>query len=283
MSDDWIRTAQRRATYAGLAAGRYTFEVRASGAEASSQSTPARVTFTVLPPWYRRWWFLTVALTAILLVAYAGPRARLASAVRSERLRSRIATDLHDDIGSSLSQIASLAEVAKRRAGSDDPAVVEPLASIAATSRDLVEAMSDIVWAVNPHTDSLSDLTHRMRRFAQETLGGADIALTFSAPPDHVDLKMGADLRRELYLILKESVNNIARHSGATAAAIDLSLAGRVLRLVISDDGRGFDPDGAFEGHGIASMRKRAGAFGGQLTIQSRPGRGTIVSLVARR
>ena len=280
VSNEWTRSPQRRVTYMGLAAGSYTFEVRVASANASL-SAPASVSFTVLPPWYRSWWFLSLASGAVLLAAYLAHRAQLAQALRTERLRSRIATDLHDDIGSSLSQIAILAEVARRRAGTSGAGVAEPLASIATTSRDLVDAMSDIVWAVNPRTDSLGDLTRRMHRFAEETLGGADIALLFSAPPSEIELKLGADLRRELYLILKESVNNIARHSGATRAVVELTLARSELRLTITDNGRGFDPGAAVDGNGIASMRKRAIAFGGAFDIESAPGAGTRVSLRA--
>jgi signal transduction histidine kinase len=141
--------------------------------------------------------------------------------------------------------------------------------------------MSDIVWAVNPRTDSLSDLTRRMHRFAEETLGGANITMTFSAPSTDGDLTLGADLRRELYLILKESVNNIARHSGATTAVVELALTRSELHLSISDDGRGFDPAMRTDGNGVESMRKRAAAFGGVFTIDSAPGRGTRVSLTA--
>jgi signal transduction histidine kinase/streptogramin lyase len=282
VSEQWTRASGRRVTYAGLAAGRYRFEVRATGSGSESASPVATIAFRVLPQWYRRWWFLTAVATSALLGAYFAHRARLAQALRTERLRSRIATDLHDDIGSSLSQIAILAEVARRRAGTSAPAVVEPLASIAVTSRDLVDAMSDIVWAVNPRTDSLSDLTRRMHRFAEETLGAAEIALTFSAPPAEVDLKLGADLRRELYLILKESVNNIARHSRASAATVELKLVRNELRLTIADNGRGFDPAVRTDGNGILSMRKRAGAFGGAFAIDSAPGRGTRVTLRAQ-
>jgi signal transduction histidine kinase len=280
VSETWTSAPDRRVTYAGLAAGRYTLEARVSGNDASA-SAPATIRFRVLPPWYQRWWFLTLVIAALLFSAYAAHRAQLAQVVRTERLRSRIATDLHDDIGASLSQIAVLAEVARRRAGSADAAVAGPLGSIATTSRDLVDAMSDIVWAVNPHTDSLSDLTRRMHRFAEETLGAADIALNFSAPPDDVDLKLGADLRRELYLILKESVNNIARHSGASEAVVRLSLVRNQLRLEISDNGRGFNPAVRADGNGVASMRKRAAAFGGAFEIESAPGRGTRVRLTA--
>jgi signal transduction histidine kinase/ligand-binding sensor domain-containing protein len=281
VSQQWTRAIQRRVTYAGLAPGRYTFEVRAAAASRTAVSAPATVAFTVLPPWYRSWWFLAIVASAAAAAGYAGHRARLARALHTERLRSRIATDLHDDIGSSLSQIAILAEVARRRAGVAAPGVAEPLASIATTSRDLVDAMSDIVWAVNPRTDTLGDLTRRMHRFAAEILGGADIELTFSAPPSDVDMKLGADLRRELYLILKESVNNIARHSGATQATVDLTLARHELTLTISDNGRGFDPGVSVDGNGIASMRKRAATFGGDFTIDSGPGQGTRVSLRA--
>jgi signal transduction histidine kinase len=279
VSDEWLRASDRRITYAGLAAGRYRFEARASGPNGVSVSPPAVVTFRVLPPWYQRSWFVMSVIAALLLVAYAAHRVELAHVVRTERLRSRIATDLHDDIGASLSQIAILAEVARRRAGEVEGAIGGPLSSIATTSRDLVDAMSDIVWAINPRTDSLTDLSRRMHRFAEETLGGADIALKFSAPPPDTDLKIGADLRRELYLILKESVNNIARHSGASEAVVDLSLARHELRLEIADNGRGFDPGLQVDGNGVASMRKRAAAFGGTFAIHSAPGRGTRVSL----
>ena len=279
ISDTWTRAPERKVTYAGLAAGRYTFEARVTGATGTSISPVATVAFRIFPPWYRRWWFLALVGTVSLGAAVVAHRARLAQVLRTERLRARIATDLHDDIGSSLSQIAILAEVARRRAGSGEPAVTEPLSSIAATSRDLVDAMSDIVWAVNPRKDSLSDLTRRMHRFAEETLGGANIALVFSAPPPDVDLKLGADLRRELYLILKESVNNIARHSGASEAVVQLTHSPSELRLNISDNGGGFDPGVRTDGNGIGSMRKRAAAFGGVFTIDSGPGLGTRVSL----
>ena len=167
----------------------------------------------------------------------------------------------------------------RRRAETGNESISQPLAAIATTSRDLVDAMSDIVWAVNPRTDSLGDLTRRMRRFADETLGAADIVLDFTAPPEDVDLKLGADLRREIYLILKESVTNIARHSGASKARVDLQLVRHELRLSIADDGKGFDTSGSFDGNGLASMRKRVAQLGGELAISSAPGFGTQVKL----
>jgi signal transduction histidine kinase/ligand-binding sensor domain-containing protein len=280
VSDTWTRAPERRISFVGLGSGAYTFEARVRSANGTAVSPAAVVSFRVLPPWYRSWWFLTLAAIAVAGAAVSAHRNRVAQVMRTERLRARIATDLHDDIGSSLSQIAILAEVARRRARLGEAAIADPLASIATTARDLVDAMSDIVWAVNPKTDSLGDLTRRMHRFAEETLGAANIGLTFSAPED-VQLKLGADVRRELYLILKESVNNIARHSGASAAVVNLALLRGELRLMISDNGVGFDPRRAGDGNGIPSMRKRAATFGGRLHIESTPGSGTQVTLEA--
>jgi signal transduction histidine kinase len=198
-------------------------------------------------------------------------------------VRSRIATDLHDDIGASLSQIAILAEVARQRVRPlvRDPAdsdATAPLARIAETSRTLVDSMSDIVWAINPDVDTLSDLVHRMRRFVEDTLGAADLELIFRAPDPSHDLKLGADVRREVFLVLKESVTNIAKHAQATRVAIDLEIDRRRLHLRVADNGRGFDPAVSTDGNGVASMRRRVQALGGHLVIDSRAGAGTTIS-----
>src|ERR1022692_3413755 len=126
-------------------------------------SQPATVAFTILAPLWQRWWMRLLMLLAASALLYNIYRYRMARLLEVERLRMRIATDLHDDIGSTLSQIALLSEVAQRR-----PAAVEresPLADIANLSRELVDSMSDIVWAIDPDQDRLGDLTHRMRRF----------------------------------------------------------------------------------------------------------------------
>src|SRR5262249_23153973 len=153
---------------------------------------------------------------------------------------------------------------------------------IARISRESVDAMSDIVWAINPHRDRLSDLTGRMRLFAGEICGGRDINFHFQAyPSDQADqdLRLGADIRRPTFLIFQECVNNILRHSVCTQADIELSVAGRWLVLTLTDNGRGFDPLSVREGHGIANMKRRAASLGGDLQIISTPGNGTIVSL----
>src|SRR5262249_39107076 len=153
-----------------------------------------------------------------------------------ERMRTRIATDLHDDIGSSLSQIAIMSELAGN--GSNSRAISE----IANLSRDLVDAMSEIVWAINPKHDHLSNLLHRMRRFAADTLEARGIELRFRTSGMERDLPATPEVRRQVFLIFKEAVTNVARHSKAHWADMTLEVTGGKLKLLLRDDGHGFDP-----------------------------------------
>ena len=279
--DDWSPpTRQRAVDYANLAAGRYRFAVRALNKDGSASTSPATVTFTILPPVWRRWWFLASLAVIVGLVARLVHQYQLRRAIELERVRMRIATDLHDDIGAGLSQVAVLSAIVSRRVGSD-PAVAEPLSAIGELSRDLVDSMSDIVWAINPRRDHAFDLTHRMRRFASDVLGARDIDLTFTADAEDEDVGLGAEIRREVWLIFKESVNNVARHSGCTRAEITVRIAHQRLELTIADNGRGFSPDLAAEGHGLASIRQRAARIGAALEIESKPGGGTRVTVRA--
>jgi signal transduction histidine kinase len=193
-------------------------------------------------------------------------------------MRTHIATDLHDDIGSNLTKIAILSEVARQRYGQESNDSGDPLATIARISRESVSAMSDIVWAINPNRDSLLDLVRRMRQFAEEHLQTSDIVLRFHAPATE-PLNLGADVRRQVYLIFKEAINNIVRHAQATTTEVELKIEGCWLGLRITDDGRGFDPAREYDGNGLLSMKKRAGRFGAELRIDSGHGNGTCLFL----
>ncbi|MGI8746383.1 MAG: sensor histidine kinase [Bryobacteraceae bacterium] len=219
---------------------------------------------------------------AVMLIVYALYRFRLAQLLAVANVRTRIATDLHDDIGASLSQIAILSEIAQR--SKDGP--VSPdrtqLSEIAGISRELIDSMGDIVWAINPDHDHLSNLGYRMRRLATDLLGGQEIALQFrSSVADH-DLRIGANVRRQVYLIFKEGIHNVVRHSGAGSVAVEFDRVQDSLRLQLSDDGKGFDPAAGYDGHGLINIRKRAAALGASLELQSAPGHGATLKLIVR-
>ena len=198
--------------------------------------------------------------------------------VELERVRKRIATDLHDDIGSSLTRISLLSEVAQRSGPGTKTSGVGSLATIAGLSRELVDSMSDIVWAIKPERDHLGDLTQRMRHFASDVFTARGIEFRFKFPDFERDIRVGANLRRELFLIFKEAVNNAVRHSECTEAEIEFQVVGSTVGLRVRDNGRGFDVQDKSNGHGLASMRARTESLSGKLTIESRPGEGTTLT-----
>ena len=269
---------QRTVTYANLSHGSYRFLVRAINSEGVLSERPASIAFVILPPVWLRWWFQLLAAAVAGAAIYWLHHYRVTRLLELERVRTRIATDLHDDIGSSLSQIAILSEVANRHVDPAHPSLAEPLTDIAGISRELVDSMSDIVWAIDPERDHLGDLVHRMRRFASDVFSPRDIRLEFQAPAGEQDLQMGADLRRQIFLIFKEAVHNVLRHSGATEVSIDFQVEHGWLHLRVADKGRGFDAAQGHDGHGLRSMQERAHSVGGEIDITS-SARGTTVAL----
>jgi len=275
---EWSRpTAQRTVTYARLASGRYRFVVRAVDVEGQVSERPAVITFRVLPPIWLRWWFIALALVAAGGAAYALYRYRVARLLEVANMRTRIATDLHDDIGANLTRISILSEVAKQQFGNGQEASGNPLNSIAEIARESVSSMSDIVWAIAPNRESLLDLTRRMRQHADEVFTLRDISLQFNAPASDQNLRLGVDVRRDFLLISKEAVNNAARHSHCSRVEIDFQASSSFLSLRVSDNGVGFDAANAAEGHGLKSMRQRAEKLSGVLTVETAKGTGTTV------
>jgi signal transduction histidine kinase/ligand-binding sensor domain-containing protein len=261
-------TDQLRVNYASLPPGHYRFALRAVDAEGQLSPETAGLEVFVQAPLWRRWWFLcTIALLLSGAMA-AFYRYRVRNLLAMERLRNRIAADLHDDIGSSLTQISILSEVGRRGSTSSI------LSEIGGIARDMVAEMSEIVWAIAPRHDRLEELLHRLRRFAEDVLGG-DIELRFETGTLPPGLKVPLEARRPLYLIFKEAVNNVARHSGAHAASIGMELVDNVLKLTVEDDGCGFDPAKSYPGEGLPSMARRMKDIGGSATWDSRPGGGT--------
>jgi signal transduction histidine kinase len=143
--------------------------------------------------------------------------------------------------------------------------------------------MGDIVWAIDPARDHLIDLVQRMRRFASEVLSNRKIEVQFRAPAGDADLTLGPGVRRDVFLIFKEAVNNAARHAECSCLAIDLAVEGSRLVLRIGDNGIGFDASVAGEGQGLASMKRRAAGLGAELRLTSTNGRGTEIVLTVPR
>lgn len=274
-----VATAQRTVNYANLAPGHYRFLVRAVTSDGTFSATPAILTFAVKPHLWQRWWFLALATMMVASISYAVYRYRVRRLLQIVNIRTRIATDLHDDVGANLTRISLLSEVAKQNLGDDNGSDDSPLISISRIARESVSSMSDIVWAIDPERDSLLDLTRRMRRHADELFTLRDIELNFNAPDAKESLRVGVDVRRDLLLIFKEAVNNAARHSHCTRVNIDLKVQPSKLLLEIIDNGTGFDQSIEGQGHGLRSMKRRAAALGGTLVIESKSGTETMIKV----
>lgn len=265
---DWTATDERTLNFANLAAGEYKFEVRAQTADGTFSQATASVSFRIAAPLWQRWWFIALCALAICAIVYLIYKYRLRRLLELEKVRTRIATDLHDDIGANLTRISLLSEVAKQKAENGNG---EMLSSIADIARESVSSMNDIVWAISPEHDSLLDLTRRMRRHAEEVFALRDIDLKFNAPSDS-KIQLDVGTRRDVLLIFKEAVNNAAKHSNCSKVEINFSFEHSILKLQIKDDGQGFPPDIESDGQGLQSMSRRARSLGGKLRVDSNDG-----------
>jgi signal transduction histidine kinase len=278
---DWSPpTDLRVVNYANMRAGTYRFLVRVVDSEGQISLDPAVVGFRLLAPIWARWWFLSLLVIVVAFAGYRIYRYRLDRLLELERVRTRIASDLHDDIGSGLTQIAILSEVVRQQKSAANN---EQLSRIADLSRELVDGMGEIVWALNPQRDQLADLVQRMRRFASDVFVARGIEFAFHAPVADLDAPLRSDVRRQVYLIFKEAINNTVRHSGCTRASISVAIENKELAVEIEDNGEGMAAKQGAEssdgGHGLQSMKRRAADAGGIVKIDSNPDTGTRILL----
>ena len=274
---DWIYTdaSKRFANYTNLDAGEYTFKVKASNNDGVWSPVIASVKLIITPPFWQTWWFRTLMVLVAIGIVYGIYRYRLQQVLRLQNIRNRIAADLHDDIGSTLNSISVYSEVAK-----NDPVKRDmSLRMIGEGSRKVIDAMSDIVWTINPDNDNFEKIILRLRSLAYNLLRARNIEFTFKADETLNKLTLSLEKRRNFYLIFKESLNNLVKYSNAKRVQIVLTHQSNTITLIIRDDGVGFDPSKKYNGNGLTNIRKRAKEINAQLIIDSGEGIGTNIQL----
>jgi signal transduction histidine kinase len=199
------------------------------------------------------------------------------AAVSAER--DRIASDLHDDIGASLSSIRIYSGAAHKRFNEDPAEALRLIDRINESSSGMMDRMSDIVWSINPKNDNVESIVFRMKSHAAEVFGPLDIQVEYKIDPESENVQPTMIARRNIYLIFKEAINNIAKYSKASSVSVVLRLEGGSLLLSITDDGVGFDASNHKPGNGLSSMRRRAESLHGHLFVYSTPGKGTRLEL----
>ncbi|HVF96898.1 MAG TPA: two-component regulator propeller domain-containing protein [Flavisolibacter sp.] len=266
--------------YSLLPPGSYTFKVYAVNVEGVRSVGTTEVRIVVKPPFYRSKWFISTAVVLILLVIYFLHRERVNRLLAVEKIRNRVARDLHDDMGSTLSTINILSAMAKSKMSTDPVKTAGYISKISDNSQRMMEAMDDIVWSIKPSNDTLQRVTARMREFATGVLEAKDIALQFTVDEIVFGAKLNMEARRDFFLIFKEALNNAAKYSKATKVAVEVVLQNKGLAFTIKDNGEGFDVAKADSGNGLGNMQKRADGMNGKLRIRSVKGEGTEVKLV---
>lgn len=275
--------AREALRYSGVAVGSHRLLVRVRDAYGREGPEHMLLTVTVAGPFWQRWWFFLLVLCAGALGMYLVSRFRLRQRAKLQRVRDRIARDLHDDIGSTLGSISFYSEALKRKLGGTHDAMARQVAEkIGASSREMIDQMSDIVWSVDPKNDDAGALSERLHAFASDLLATRNIALDFRADQAINDRKLSAEQRRNIFLICKEVLHNTVKYAEAGHVTMTLITTGRSLELCITDDGKGFDPRNtdSYNGNGLPNMRTRAEAISAQFTIDSAPGKGTCARVI---
>jgi signal transduction histidine kinase len=274
---DWKDAGNKReAHYTNLDPGHYTFRVKASNPDGYwIESDFPSMTIEILPPFWSTPWFIMLMGIVSAAIIYALHRYRLEQSLKVERLRNKIASDLHDEVGSSLTRISIYSDLVLNDA--DEKENKTYLKGISDLSREVVLTMSDIVWSIDNRYDTFDALILRMKDFATEVLQAKNINFDFQVKGVDTQKILDPVLKQNLYLIFKEAVNNIVKHSGARNVTASLSIQHGVLELGIQDDGKGLPSGEIVRGNGLRNMVRRATAISGEINIQSDHGTSIVV------
>ena len=277
--NDWINSGKRRyVTYTNLDPGEYIFRVKGSNNDGIWNEHGTQVIIKILPPLWRTWWFISSVLILFGVIIASIIYFRVKHLLDIERLRIKLAADLHDNIGSSLTEISILSEVISKKIKTEDEGVRKSLNMISTSSRNLIDNMSDIVWLVNPKRDSLYDLILRLRDTYSELSTYTNISFRSENIKSLEKISLPMEKRQHLYLIFKEAINNCITHSGCSEITLDASVKGNKLRMKLKDNGKGFYQDELSNGgNGLSNIKERAKTIGGILKIQSKLNQGTTV------
>jgi signal transduction histidine kinase/ligand-binding sensor domain-containing protein len=282
LEDQWTKTENRNATYTNLAPGTYSFKVKAANSDGVWNEQGMALLIYKSPFFYQTWWFMLVMASVVAAILYVIYRYRQVNRLRLEAIRNRIATDLHDDMGSTLSSIRIFSDVVQSQIAPVQPEVIPILQRISSSATALSESMQDIIWTIQTKHDSLEDIVTRMREFGLKMAEAKQIDFRMQVSDTFHSTKFHVEHRRNLYLIFKESINNAVKYAQCTKITVELVVTGKMLRLTIQDNGKGFEPAAIRQGNGLQNLRKRAAEIKGQLAINSAPGEGTKIELHTR-
>lgn len=278
--DKWIKANEIRSiSYENLYGGKYVFH-----AKNLHNQTKTSITFEIEPIFWQNWWFIPMmsfyTLIVISIVIYLILLYRFRQQTKLQRVRDNIASDLHDDVGATLSSISFFGEMMRSKIVKNAPKeeVLPLLDKLISTSKETIETMRGVVWTINPNNDNAVDFFQKLQSFGKEMLSAKNIAYHLTIE-GFENVKLPLDIQRNFFLFYKETINNIAKHSKATVVKASIKPQKEGIEFSINDNGVGFNPTEIYEGHGLKSLRKRAEEMEASLDIQSTEGKGTNICL----
>jgi signal transduction histidine kinase len=288
---DWVYSGTRRfASYPNLDPGEYIFRVKGSNNDAVWNEAGTSITIIITPPWWKTWWFMTFFWVTVAgsiggTLRYVEKRKLQKKIERLERERAlekervRISQDMHDEVGSSLSEISILSELLKRDMDKSEKAELH-LRDISERSAEVIENIGQIIWAINPRNDPLDNLVAHLRLYAADYIRKADIKYRFEIPDNIPEYHLSAEVRRNVFLVVKETLHNIVKHACASEVQVRVDFLQRQMIISVKDNGKGFSIDqSSGSGNGLINMQKRTENIGGIFKIESVPGQGTSITV----
>ncbi|HEX2786585.1 MAG TPA: two-component regulator propeller domain-containing protein [Ignavibacteria bacterium] len=285
--EDWsFPGTNTSASYTNLNAGEYTFLVKGSNSDGIWNENGAKIKVIVNPPWWKTWWFTVswiffaaiVFGSTIRLISVQKLKKKLRELKQQQVLeaeRTRISKDMHDELGSSLTKITLLSEIAMKKIGN-----LEEINKISDASREVVNSMDEIVWAVNPKNDSLENLAAYTLQYSQNFLSEAGLNCRFEYPDSIPSSMLSSDIRHNIFLVFKEALNNVVKHSEASEVNIKLILNKTFFEFLISDNGKGFNMEDCDRfSNGLSNMEKRIADINGEFKIRTQSDLGTLISI----
>jgi ligand-binding sensor domain-containing protein/two-component sensor histidine kinase len=271
LDSDWhyVDSRRRIVNYSNLLPGEYIFRVRGSNNDGAWNNEGAKILIKILPPIWKRWWFITAALFLIAFSIFYLSTIRFRSLLAIEKLKGKLAADLHDNVGSGLTEISILSELASQKIKNVEDGPSQNLSAISEKARQLIDSMSDIVWMVNPQRDSFHHLIMRLKDTYSDLLYSSEISFKTTNLENLSSLKLPMEYKQNMYLIFKEGINNAIKHSKCKKIFLEAALNKDTIILVLKDDGSGFDAENVKLGNGLINMKKRAHSIGCELIIDS--------------
>lgn len=290
LDKEWVYTANDKVRYADLSPGSYRFLLRVSNNEGIWNEQPLAIDLVILPPFWQTWWFRVLVILSFAAIGYLLVKYYIRQKVKEKTMelekqqalyveRMRISKDVHDDLGSGLSKITLMAELAGKQKNGNTR-LNDTIEHISQVSRDLVGNMRDLIWVLNPDNTTLDSLVARMREYCSDYFENLPIKLELDFPLTVASMHIMREAQRNIFLTVKEAVNNAVKHANASIITIRLSLDNDALSIVVSDNGKGFDAAYIKNGgNGLKNMKQRIEAIRGVFHVLP-SGSGTTVTVV---